>query len=366
MGKGKWIMLLIAIFTISVSVETSISTKAFAISKEELEKAKKEGDQSDAALDKARDSYGREAAEANVESQEYDTKVKGSGKSVYGVTGFDYLTGIGKQGSTVEGTEQAKNNPLVKLIEKRWETKWKAKNAGESKSGWAKETGVTEAWNRKFEGASKLGGDYNAWVNQWNSPTRPETATGETLVAGADPSQGAHWFSFYCVHCHGWNGKGDGPTAAVLDPRPRNQTNGKYMNHISNLEIFAVIKGGGPARNLSEAMPAWGNVMQDQDIWNTVAFMRAIAKPGFDAKSEENKVTAANAKDSAEFKDLNEQLELEGTMGGRGAGMTGGYSTPGGGRAASKLVGVKTKSSAKDASAATGDDELEHRTSVKQ
>src|SRR3989338_7429112 len=117
MGKGKWIMLLIAIFTISVSVETSISTKAFAISKEELEKAKKEGDQSDAALDKARDSYGREAAEANVESQEYDTKVKGSGKSVYGVTGFDYLTGIGKQGSTVDGTEQAKNNPLVKLIE---------------------------------------------------------------------------------------------------------------------------------------------------------------------------------------------------------------------------------------------------------
>lgn len=367
MGKGKWIMLLIAIFTISVSVETSISTKAFAakISKEELEKAKKEGDQSDAALEKAREGYGKEAAEGNVESQEYDTKVKGSGKSAYGVVGFDYLTGVGKQGSTVEGTEQAKNNPLVKQIENRWATKWKAKGAGDSKSGWAKETGVTEAWNRKFEGASKLGGDYNAWANQWNSPTRPETATGETLVKGADPSQGAHWFSFYCVHCHGWNGKGDGPTAAVLDPRPRNQTNGKYMNHISNLEMFAVIKGGGPARNLSEAMPAWGNVLQDQDIWNVVAFMRAIAKPGFDAKSEENKVTAANAKDSAEFKDLNEQLELEGTMGGRGAGMTGGYDSPGGGRAASKLVGVKTKSSAKDASAATGDGELEHRTSVK-
>ena len=188
MGKGKWIMVLIAIFTISVSVETSISTKAFAakISKEELEKAKKEGDSAD--LEKAREQYGREAAEGNVESQEYKTGVKGSGKSAYGVVGFDYLTGIGKQGSTVEGTEQAKNNPLVKQINNRWETKWKAKGAGDSKSGWAKETGVTEAWNRKFEGASKLGGDYNAWVNQWNSPTRPETATGETLVKGADPS----------------------------------------------------------------------------------------------------------------------------------------------------------------------------------
>jgi len=151
----------------------------------------------------------------------------------------------------------------------------------------------------------------------------------------------------------------------MLDPRPRNQTNGKYMNHISNLEIFAVIKGGGPARNLSEAMPAWGNVIQDQDIWNVVAFLRAVAKPGFDAKSEEGAVTSANANDSSEFKDLNEQLELEGTMGGRGSGMTGGYSSPGGGRLASRLVGVKTKSSAKDESARIGDSEYT-RTSVKE
>ncbi len=374
MGKGKWILLLVAIFTISVSVETAISTKAFAakISKEELEKAKKEGDQSDETLKKTRESYGKEADEANVESFETKTTVKGSGKSVYGVTGFDYLTGIGKMASTVEGTESAKNNPLVGQINKRWATKWTARTeggkglgkVGESRSGWAKETGVTEAWDRDVH-KTTLGGDYNQWVNQWSLLTRPETDTGETPVAGADQAQGAHWFSFFCVHCHGWSGKGDGPTAAMLDPRPRNQTNGKYMNNISNLEIFAVIKGGGPARNLSEAMPAWGNVLQDQDIWNVVAFMRSIAKPKYDAKSEEGKVTAANAKDSSEFKDLNEQLELEGTMGGRGSGMTGGYSSPGGGRLASRLVGVKTKSSAKSDEAKIGDSEFT-RTSVKE
>ena len=365
MSKGKWIILLLAIFTISVSVETSISTKAFAakISKEELEKAKKEGD-AQAQTEKMRESYGKEGAEGNVESQEYKTTVKGSGKSTYGVVGFDYLTGIGKMASTVEGTKQGKNNPMAAQIKKRWAGKWSAKGkVGESRSGWGKETGVTEAFDRGID-ESELGADYNAWANQWNSPTRPETATGETLVKGADPAQGAHYFSFYCVHCHGWSGKGDGPTAAMLDPRPRNQTNGKYMNHISNLEIFTVIKGGGAARNLSEAMPPWGNVLQDQDIWNIVAFLRAIAKPAFDAESEEGAVTSANADDSSEFKDLNEQLELEGIIGGRGSGMTGGYSSPGGGRLASTLVGVKTKSSAKDKSARTGDQFLEHRTSV--
>lgn len=363
MGKRKWIILLIAIFAVSVSLETGVF--AAKISKEELEKAKKEGD-AQAQTEKMREAYGKEGADAGAAAWGVEDKSggTGSGKSTYGVTGYDYLTGIGKTASTVEGTKQAKNNPLVNLINKRWATKWKAKGAGDSKSGWAKETGVTEAWNRGID-ESSLGADYNAWVNQWNSATRPETATGETLVVGADPAQGAHWFSFYCVHCHGWGSKGDGPTAAMLDPRPRNQTNGKYMNHISNLELFAVIKGGGPARNLSEAMPAWGNVIQDQDIWNVVAFLRAVAKPGFDAKSEEGSVTAANANDSSEFKDLNEQLELEGTMAGRGSGMTGGYSSPGGGRLASRLVGVKTKSSAKDKSATIGDSEYT-RTSVKE
>ncbi len=373
MNKGKWIFLSIAVFAISFSLDASMSlNNAFAgkISKEELEKAKKEGDQSDEALKKARESFGREADEANIESFDTKTEVKGSGKSVYGVTGFDYLTGLGKiQSDGVDKTTMGKTSPLSKKINERWKTKYAVpldlKRVGEARSGWGKETGVTEVWNRKSTGASKLGGDYNEWVNQWNSLTRPDSATGETTVAGADPAQGAHWFSFYCVHCHGWFAKGDGPTAAVLDPRPRNLTNGKYANHINNLELFAVIKGGGPARNLSESMPAWGNVLQDQDIWNTVAFLRSLAKPVFDAKSEEGKITAANAADSKEFKEMNETLELEGSMGGRGGGLVGGYDTPGGGRVASKLVGVKTKGSAKDASATIGDTDLEHRTSVK-
>ncbi|MBI3813447.1 MAG: cytochrome c [Nitrospinae bacterium] len=374
MNKGKWIFLLIAVFAISFSLDASLSvTKVSAakISKEDLEKAKKEGDQTDEALKKARESYGKEADEANVESFETKTGVKGSGKSVYGVTGFDYLTGVGKiQSTDVDKTELGKTSPLSKKINERWKTKYAVpldlKRVGEARSGWAKETGVTEVWQRKATGASKLGGDYNEWVNRWNSLTRPDSATGETTVAGADPAQGAHWFSFYCVHCHGWFAKGDGPTASVLDPRPRNQTNGKYMNHISNLELFAVIKGGGPARNLSESMPAWGNVLQDQDIWNVVAFMRSLAKPAFDAKSDEGKITAANAKDSKDFKESNEQLELEGSMGGRGGGLVGGYDTPGGGRTSSKLVGVKTKGSAKDTGAAIGDNEVEYRTSVKK
>jgi len=313
-------------------------------SKAELDKAKKAGDQSQAAADAAREDFGREADEANIEATERVLKKKASGTSTYGVAGFDYLTGVGKVASSPKkmGAKYGDgkltsniNTPLAKLMEKRFKKNQWTGQLGETESGWGEKTGITEVWMRGAQSGA-LGGNYNQWVNTWNDITRPDTK-GQTLVAGADPDTGAHWFSFYCVHCHGWGAKGDGPTAAPLDPRPRNLTNGKYANYISNLELFAIIKGGGAARNLSEAMPPWGNIMQDQDIWNVVAFIRSLpAKEAYVPDASD--VTAANAGKNEEFKDLNEELEL--MQAGRGGKMVGGYDSIGGGRLASKKVGL--------------------------
>ncbi len=300
-------------------------------SKKELEAAKKAGDSDEVTKATAKQTDYEREADLTLSNE------ASSGKSTYGVVGFDYLTGVGKIGTDVTGTTLGEKNPLKDLMNKRFTGKqdWTGK-ADATHSGMAQKTGVTEVWNRG-KSQTKLGGDYDEWVNQWNIPTRPKTE-GNTTVAGADPDQGAHWYSFYCVHCHGWTGKGDGPTAPELDPRPRNQTNGKYMNNISNLDLFAVVKGGGKARNLSEAMPPWGNVLQDQDIWNTVAFMRTLSKPGFKGGADE--VTAANAAKNEEFQEVNEELELEGDMAGRGGNHVGGYDVAGGGRISSKAVGV--------------------------
>ncbi len=358
---------LLAIAFVAVSVMAPTDASAAKKSKADLDAAKKAGDQSDEALAKARESFGREADEANIETFDTDTNKKASGASTYGVTGFDYLTGVGKVASAPDkiGADlpealgggkivSANNSPLAGLMKGRYKTEWTGQ-LGDTASGWGEKSGITEAWFRKHDSGSKLGGDYNEWVNQWNNITRPRH-DGGTPVAGADPDQGAHWFSFYCVHCHGWTGKGDGPTAAKLDPRPRNLTNGKYANFISNLDLFKVIKGGGAARNLGVAMPPWGNIVQDQDIWNMVAFIRTLAdKPKYVADPEY--VTAANAADSEEFTDMNEELELPGEMAGRGGKQVGGYSSIGGGRLSSMQVGVKKglKTSDSDASAKIGD-----------
>ncbi len=335
----------------------------------ELEAAKKAGDQSDEALAKARAAFGREADEANVESFDTKTSKKASGNSTYGVAGFDYLTGVGKVASDPSKINEktfkiksANKSPLEGLMKKRYKHSWTGQY-NDTQSGWGEKSGVTEAWFRKHDSGSKLGGDYNEWVNQWNNITRPRHDN-KTQVAGADPDQGAHWFSFYCIHCHGWTGKGDGPTAATLDPRPRNLTNGRYVNNISNLALFTVIKGGGISRNLSSSMPPWGNILQDQDIWNVIAFLRSVAdKPKYVA--DPDYVTAAGAAKSEDFQDLNEELELAGVMAGRGGGNVGGYSSIGGGRLASEQVGVNPCVKTSDSgNAKMGDWAMDTKTNV--
>ena len=244
-----------------------------------------------------------EEAAANYEKEAMDM-LRGAGGSTYGIAPFDYLTGVGKRTSKAD------------------------KKTFKVESGYAKGTGKTEMWDR-YETMKKtqaFTGDtaYNMWANNWS----PSFKT--SLVPGANPNEGKQWYYVYCVGCHGWLLHGDGPNAAYLDPYPRKLTAGEYMNKKTNVELFTVIKGGGTAADLSECMPAWGNLIHDQDIWNVIAWVRANAdakKPNsiedylnptssFDPKSSVNAVTPLNASKNAEFNEAQEMLEA--MLAGRG------------------------------------------------
>lgn len=235
--------------------------------------------QADDVLEKARDNFNNEAL----------GMMKGAAGKTYGIEGFDYLTGVGKRTpkSSVKGGD----------------------------SGYAKSTGKTEVWDRKKK-ATGTEADREMWVNTWSA------TFDKTLVPGADANQGKQWYYFYCVSCHGWTGKGDGPNAIMLDPRPRFITKGEYLNKRTNLQLFSIIKGGGSAVELSDLMPNWGNVLQDQDIWNVVAFLRAISvEPAYTMNPDD--VNPLNASNNAEFKDMQELMEAQ--LGGRGDIAGGGF-----------------------------------------
>ena len=89
-----------------------------------------------------------------------------------------------------------------------------------------------------------------------------------------DAAKGKTTFENTCAACHGPGGKGDGPAAAALDPKPRNLTDAELLSTQTDDFIYKVISEGGAAVGLSPMMAPWGGVLSEQDIWNVVAFIR--------------------------------------------------------------------------------------------
>lgn len=93
--------------------------------------------------------------------------------------------------------------------------------------------------------------------------------------ATGDPVKGKESFNTICATCHGPEGKGDGPAAAALDPKPRNLSDAAYVSGLTDDHLFKVVKEGGAANGLSAGMPAWGSALSDDQIWNVIAYIRS-------------------------------------------------------------------------------------------
>lgn len=99
-----------------------------------------------------------------------------------------------------------------------------------------------------------------------------------TNAIAADASAGKAKYQQFCSACHGQQGKGDGPGAASLNPKPQDHTNKEHMSKLTDDYLFKIIKMGGGAVGKSPTMPPWGGALSDADIKNIVAFIRTLAK----------------------------------------------------------------------------------------
>ena len=85
-------------------------------------------------------------------------------------------------------------------------------------------------------------------------------------------------FAQLCALCHGAGGKGDGPTAAGLNPKPADFTNCQTMQAQTEETLFTIIKRGGQSVGRSTVMPAWGEALSDGQIRDLVALIRNLCK----------------------------------------------------------------------------------------
>jgi mono/diheme cytochrome c family protein len=89
-----------------------------------------------------------------------------------------------------------------------------------------------------------------------------------------DPAKGKEIFQTNCAACHGPEGKGNGPAAAALDPKPRNLSDADYVSTLSNEHLVKVITEGGASVGKSPMMAAWGGILSENDILNVIAYVR--------------------------------------------------------------------------------------------
>jgi mono/diheme cytochrome c family protein len=73
----------------------------------------------------------------------------------------------------------------------------------------------------------------------------------------ADPAaQAKRIFKTKCVVCHGETGKGDGPGAASLTPKPRNYSDAEWQKSVTDEQLKKTILLGGAGVGKSAGMPA--------------------------------------------------------------------------------------------------------------
>jgi mono/diheme cytochrome c family protein len=101
------------------------------------------------------------------------------------------------------------------------------------------------------------------YYEPWTSPE----------FAQANVERGTVLYKEYCSQCHGAEGKGDGPAASGLSPKPAVHANIAF-DHIPMDYLYNVIYFGGLGVGKSTNMPYWGLTIGQQGVADVIAFLK--------------------------------------------------------------------------------------------
>ena len=79
-------------------------------------------------------------------------------------------------------------------------------------------------------------------------------------------------FAKLCVACHGAKGKGDGPVASALNPRPTDLSDPEFQTARTDDELEVAVTEG------KDTMPGFGNQLTPEQIRGVVAYMRSLLR----------------------------------------------------------------------------------------
>ncbi len=91
------------------------------------------------------------------------------------------------------------------------------------------------------------------------------------LTSQSDMEQGRDIYRIHCQECHGAEGRGDGPRAALLAPRPGNLVSAATSTKTDE-ELLAILAQGVPRT----AMRGWSDQLSEDERRNVLAYIRSL------------------------------------------------------------------------------------------
>lgn len=110
-----------------------------------------------------------------------------------------------------------------------------------------------------------------AQATPWVAP--PEADNLKSTVTGnaAGLAAAKALYAANCGPCHGDKGRGDGPAAMGLNPKPADHTSDGVQKQSDGAIFWKMSEGRAP-------MPAYKKVFTDQQRWELVAYIRTLAR----------------------------------------------------------------------------------------
>jgi mono/diheme cytochrome c family protein len=102
-----------------------------------------------------------------------------------------------------------------------------------------------------------------------------QTAGAYAVIPGAD---GKALYAEHCASCHGKDGGGDGVLAADLRFKPRAFKEGKFAFGNTPDAMAKTVRSGVPGREVPQ-MPAFKDVLSDEDVAAVVTYVRTLMPP---------------------------------------------------------------------------------------
>lgn len=111
-------------------------------------------------------------------------------------------------------------------------------------------------------------GDHGHGHGGWSAPAEMAARHNPIATTVSSIERGQRIFAATCATCHGQQGRGDGPAAAALNPKPADLVV-MAPQHTDGDFAWRIATGRG-------AMPAWQNVLSEEQIWDVVNYLKAL------------------------------------------------------------------------------------------